>query len=169
MRKYGVERNRLEFAEFYAAARDDCLRVVLVRVGDRPLADDLVSEAFVRAWVAWRSVRRHPSPRAWVVRTALNTHVSWWRRRRHEVALGRHEAAAVPDREAEVGGPLGAALRRLPARQREVVTLRVLLDLDTDTTAQVLGIAPGTVGAHLHRAIAALRSELPINAQEGST
>jgi RNA polymerase sigma-70 factor (sigma-E family) len=174
-RKWGVERNRLEFAQFYASARDDCLRVVLVRVGDRQLTDDLVAEAFVRAWVAWRSVRRHPSPRAWVVRTALNTHVSWWRRRRHEVALGSHEPAAQAAGEpgvggmGEVGGPLGAALRGLPARQREVVTLRVLLDLDTDTTAQILGIAPGTVGAHLHRASAALRSELPINAEEGST
>ena len=34
------------------------------------------------------------------------------------------------------------ALGRLPARQREVITLRLLLDLDTETTAQVLGIAP---------------------------
>jgi len=48
-------------------------------------------------------------------------------------------------------------LRRLPARQREVVALRVLLDLDTETTAEVLGIAPGTVTAHLYRAVAALR------------
>jgi RNA polymerase sigma-70 factor (sigma-E family) len=168
-RNWAVERNRLEFAQFYAAARDDCLRVVLVRVGDRQLADDLVAEAFARAWVAWRSVRRHPSPRAWVVRTALNTHVSWWRRRRHEVALGHHDPVAEAGSPATVGGPLGAALRALPARQREVVTLRVLLDLDTDTTARILGIAPGTVGAHLHRAIAALRSELPINIQEGSS
>jgi predicted RNA polymerase sigma factor len=52
-----------------------------------------------------------------------------------------------------------AALRRLPARQRQVITLRVLLDLDTETTARVLGISPGTVRAHLHRAIAAMRSE----------
>ena len=39
-----------------------------------------------------------------------------------------------------------------------MITLRVLLDLDTDATAKLLGIAPGTVGAHLHRALAALRA-----------
>ena len=166
MRIWGVEHNRLEFTEFYAATRDDCLRVVLVRVGDRQLAEDLVSEAFVRAWTGWRTVRKHPAPRAWVVRTALNAHVSWWRRRRHEVALDGHDPAAPDGESAASGGPLAAALRRLPARQREVVTLRILLDLDTGTTAQVLGIAPGTVSAHLHRAVAALRSELPINSQE---
>jgi len=52
------------------------------------------------------------------------------------------------------------ALRRLPARQREVIVLRVFLDLDIDTTARQLGIAPGTVRAHLSRAMTALRGEL---------
>ncbi len=56
---------------------------------------------------------------------------------------------------------LVAALRQLPVRQREVVTLRLLLDLDTGTTATLLGIAPGTVGAHLHKAVATLRSAIP--------
>ena len=52
------------------------------------------------------------------------------------------------------------ALRRLPARQREVIVLRVFLDLDIETTARHLEIAPGTVRAHLSRAITALRNEL---------
>ncbi len=57
------------------------------------------------------------------------------------------------------------AMRRLPARQREVIVLRVLLDLDIDTTARQLGIAPGTVRAHLSRAMTALRGELaPVTA-----
>ena len=51
------------------------------------------------------------------------------------------------------------ALRRLPRRQREVIVFRVYLDLDTRTTAKVLGIAPGTVTAHMARGIAALREE----------
>ena len=38
--------------------------------------------------------------------------------------------------------------------------MRLLLDLDTETTAQVLGISPGTVGVHLHRAITALRGDI---------
>jgi DNA-directed RNA polymerase specialized sigma24 family protein len=33
--------------------------------------------------------------------------------------------------------------------------------LDTETTARLLGIAPGTVSAHLHKAVAALRSAIP--------
>ena len=53
-----------------------------------------------------------------------------------------------------------AAVMRLPARQRQVVALRLVLDLDTGRTAEVLGIAPGTVMAHLGRAMAALRDDL---------
>ena len=45
-----MEQDRREFEEFYAAARDHCLQVVVVSVGDRHLADDLVAEAFTRAW-----------------------------------------------------------------------------------------------------------------------
>ena len=64
-RNWGVEHSRREFTEFYASAKDDCLRIVLVSVGDRQLAEDLVAEAFTRAWMSWRKVRDHPSPRAW--------------------------------------------------------------------------------------------------------
>lgn len=149
-----------EFTEFYRSGRDSCLRAVLAVVGERQLAEDLVAEAFTRAWVAWSTVRRHPAPRAWVVRTALNTRVSWWRRRRREVGL-----AAVPDERPVADDPeldpvLLAVLRGLPRRQREVVVLRVFLDLDTRTTAAALGIAEGTVTAHLSRAVATVRGHL---------
>lgn len=52
------------------------------------------------------------------------------------------------------------AVRSLPERQREVVALRVLLDLSAEQTAEVLGIDPGTVGTHLRRALAGLRAHL---------
>jgi RNA polymerase sigma-70 factor (ECF subfamily) len=58
-----------------------------------------------------------------------------------------------------------AALRRLPERQRQVIALRLFLDLDTAGTAEVLGIAPGTVTAHLARAVATLRGELAATAE----
>jgi hypothetical protein len=59
-----VEQDRQAFAEFYADARDDCLRIVLISVGDRQMAEDLVAEAFTKAWMAWRKVsqRRNHHP-----------------------------------------------------------------------------------------------------------
>jgi RNA polymerase sigma-70 factor (sigma-E family) len=155
-----VEQSRQEFSEFYAAAKDDCLRIVLVSVGDRQLAEDLVSEAFTRAWMSWRKVRDHPAPRAWVVRTALNAHVSWWRRRRREVPL-MESASSATWQPTGLDDALVSAIRALPARQREVIVLRVYFDLDTEATAALLGVSPGTVGVHLHRALGTLRTQIP--------
>jgi RNA polymerase sigma factor (sigma-70 family) len=167
-----VGTQRLDFAEFYRGARDRCLRAVLVNVGDRDTAQDLVDEAFARACASWRKVSRHPAPEAWVVRTALNAHISRWRRRRREVAVPDLGAVAdLPSASAASDSPVDprimAALLRLPARQRQVVALRLFLDLDTDRTAELLGVAPSTVKAHLARALAALRDDLaPIREQE---
>ena len=165
-----MDQEHEDFAEFYEHSRDGCFRAVLASVGDRHQAEELVAEAFARAWASWRKVRKHPAPQAWIVRTALNTHVSWWRRRRREVtweALDRTADPAVGLSGTDGGGhgtaveaALMTALRSLPVRQREVVALRVFLDLDTRATAAALGIAPGTVQAHLHRATKALRAEL---------
>ena len=110
-----------------------------------------------------------------MVRTALNVNISRWRRRHREVAvpdLGTvadlstaHEPTDSP-----VDPRIMAALLRLPARQRQVVALRLFLDLDTGRTAEVLGVAPSTVKAHLARALAALRDDLvPTQEQERSS
>lgn len=153
-----------QFAEFYRASKDSCLQAVTAVAADRHLAEELVAEAFARAWTSWGKVRQHAAPRAWVVRTALNLGVSRWRRRRREVPLADHDGVTPADTSGSVDPVLISALRRLPSRQREVLALRIFLDLDTETTAKVLGIAPGTVMAHLSRAIAALRRDvLPAN------
>jgi RNA polymerase sigma-70 factor (ECF subfamily) len=144
------------FAEFYAARKDPCLRAVVAAGTDRGAAEEAVAEAFARAWAAWPKVSRHPSPSAWVVRVALNHHVSRWRRTRREIALTADVATPVadpPERD-----DLLRAVAALPERQRQVVALRVFLDLDTRQTAEALGLSPGTVTTHLHRALTALRA-----------
>ena len=163
----------MDFEEFYRRSADECLRAVLVSVGDLDTAQDLVDEAFARAWASWGTVSTHPAPAAWVVRTALNANISRWRRRRNEVSIPDPGTVADPPMAGGAGGGtidprIVAALMRLPGRQRQVVALRLILDLDTGRTAEVLGIAPGTVMAHLGRAIAALREDLMPERQQES-
>jgi RNA polymerase sigma factor (sigma-70 family) len=153
-----------DFAEFYRRSADQCLRTVLASVGDQHTAQELVDEAFARACASWRTVSKHPAPAAWVIRTALNVNISRWRRRRREISMadpaeGRHPQAAE-DAGSAVDPRIMTALMRLPARQRQVVALRLFLDLDTASTAEALSIAPSTVKAHLARALAALRDVL---------
>jgi DNA-directed RNA polymerase specialized sigma24 family protein len=100
----------------------------------------------------------------WVVRTALNVRVSWWRRRRREVALdGAHDVEDTTAGERKLDPTLLPVLRQLPRRQREVIVFRVFLDLDTAATAKALGIAQGTVTAHLSRAVTTLRGHFVID------
>jgi RNA polymerase sigma-70 factor (ECF subfamily) len=95
-----------------------------------------------------------------VVRTALNTGASWWRRRRRELPLADHDLAAPGDLGGGLDATLLTAIWRLPPRQREVIALRIFLDLDTATIASQLGIEAGTVRMHLSRGVTALRREL---------
>ena len=153
-----------DFADFYRDAKDDCLRTVVISTGDRDLAQDLVAEAFARACASWRKVAHHPNPRAWVIRTALNVHTDRWRSRRREMLLVQPADTGMHD--ADPADPaIIAAVRRLPERQRQIVALRLLLDLDTETTAETLGISAGTVKSHLFRAVAALREDLKLKEQ----
>ena len=153
-----------DFADFYRDAKDDCLRTVVISTGDRELAQDLVAEAFARACASWRKVARHPNPRAWVVRTALNVHTDRWRSRRREMPFVQPADTGTHDPD-PADPAIIAAVRRLPERQRQVIALRLFLDLDTEATAETLGISPGTVKSHLFRALAALREDLKLEEQ----
>ena len=149
-----------EFAAFFQASWEPCLRTVVAVVGSAQLAEDQVAEAFARAWASWPKVGRHPAPRAWVVRTALNAGASWWRQRRRELPLADHDLTAPSGLDDGLDARLLTAIWRLPRRQREVIALRIFLDLDNATIARQLGIEAGTVRMHLSRGVTALRHEL---------
>jgi RNA polymerase sigma-70 factor (ECF subfamily) len=159
VRQRGVSED--EFTVFYTEYKDRCLRAVIASGMAPDRAEDAVAEAFARAWSRWSTVRKAAAPAAWVFRTAVNANISWWRKRRHEVVADQLPEGWLDSlSENESAAEVLAAVRKLPPRQREVVVLRYLLDLDTAATASHLGIAQGTVRAHLHQAIASLRELL---------
>jgi hypothetical protein len=135
---------RLDFAEFYRESKDACLFSVLVNVGDRDVAQDLVDEAFARAWASWRSVGRHPAPAAWVVRAALNASISRWRHRRREVSL------PDPGTVADLAAGPGAADSTLDPRIMAALTLPGLvgaLVLVAAAAVAVTALATGSPAA----------------------
>jgi RNA polymerase sigma factor (sigma-70 family) len=148
---------RAAFEDFYVATLDPVYRAVLLVTRHPARAQDAVHDAFLRALQRWDVVSQHPNPKAWLTRVALNSSVSAWR-------VWRREQSDPPPASVEDELPIDPILLRtvwrLPKRQRQVVALRVLLDLGQDQTAELLGIAPGTVGLHLHRALSALRASL---------
>ncbi len=78
---------REDIDDFYAGSKDRCLRALVVAVGRPDLAEDLLAEAFARAYARWQTVLKHSAPEAWVMRTALKLNVSWWRHLRRERPL----------------------------------------------------------------------------------
>jgi len=154
----GYLMDEMTFDAFYRASKDDCFRALVVAIGDRAEAEDLTAEAFARALERWPQVRSHPRPEAWLMTVAMNLHRDRWRRARRSVgSLLRRNVDPPP---LPIDARLLAAIRGLADQQRRVLALRVVLDLDTVRTAEVLGIAPGTVTAHLHRALSVLRDVL---------
>lgn len=126
---------------------------------DAQEADDLVSEAYTRALSRWESVSATPAPVAWVMRTALNLHRDRWRKL---IRARRLHSSNERGTDPTVDGDPAVldALWALPERQRQVVALRVLAELNTHETAEALGIAAGTVTTHLHRGLSGLRERL---------
>jgi RNA polymerase sigma-70 factor (ECF subfamily) len=123
---------------------------------DDHAADDVAVEACYRAAKNWAQVSGYAGP--WTVRVASNLAIDAARRSARRSRF--REPARTSPAPSSDRVDLVAALRRLPKRQREVVTLRYLGDLSEIETAQALGIAPGTVKIHAHRGLAALRSYL---------
>lgn len=148
-----------DFEQFYARTKDRALRAVVASTGDAHDAEDCTAEAFARAYSRWDEVCAHPSPAAWVVRTAVNLHIDRYRRdqRRLRLLPSLAQDEEAPAAASPIDPQLVEALRALPERQRQVVALRVLLELSGTETAEELGISTGSVGTHLHRALAALR------------
>lgn len=146
------------FAAFYVRTRPAVYRAVLLRVRSPEFAEDACQEAYARAYRDWARIASHPNPTAWVARVALNQATNWWRRRRLE--LPDPPEAARTDQAEPFDEELVRLVWRLPVRQRQVIGLRVLLDLSIEDTADVMKVTPGTVKATLHHALAALRQGL---------
>jgi RNA polymerase sigma-70 factor (ECF subfamily) len=124
-------------------------RLALARTSDPELSRDAVQEGFARAIRARTGFRGSGSLEAWICRCVLNaTRDSRLSAAEHELreTEGVVWKAETPDAEVR------AAVRQLPARQRDVLFLRFYLDFDYLTIAETLGIEVGTVSATLHAA-----------------
>lgn len=131
---------------------------LLVSVGaSRPLAEDLLQEAYARLLPRWNSVRQYDDPEAWVRKVALRLYLS---HRRREELFQRRAPLFVDALNVEGPSPdriaLEAAVATLPTHQRIIVVLYYVCDLPVDEIAQVLQVSPGTVKSRLSRARAHL-------------
>ena len=128
--------------------------------GDSHRADDLVQDTLERALVKFRLWRRGSDLRAWLFTIMHNVFINQLKARREFALDDALEAGlqSAPQSDALELRDLDAALRRLPAEQREVLLLIGLEQLSYAEASKVLNIPVGTVMSRLSRGRERLRA-----------
>jgi len=150
------------FQRFLDTHRDDVLRFLIASVG-RHDADYAFQETFLSALRAYPRLTANSNLRGWVLtiahRKAIDVHRA---RRRNPLPV-----AQVSDRvdgslsaTADAGGDLWERVRALPARQREVLTLRHAADLTHGEIARALGCSEEAARRAAADGLKTLRKEL---------
>jgi RNA polymerase sigma-70 factor (sigma-E family) len=151
----GAPRRTAEFDALFDRVWAPSVRLAGRLVGAAD-AEDVAVEALARALARWERVHDLAHVDAWVMRVAANVALDRLRhRRRHPVLVP--EPVPTPQDTTALRLTLQEALRRLPRRQSEVVTLRYLAELSEPEVAAALGLSLGTVKTHTRRGVAALR------------
>ncbi|MGQ0468013.1 MAG: SigE family RNA polymerase sigma factor [Sporichthyaceae bacterium] len=149
-----------EFAAFAIPAQRRLRRVAYLVCGDWHRAEDIVQTALANVYARWERIRREEGPEGYAHRAVVNAAIDERRRPwRRERPLEFLPERAAPEADGITLSVL-EALATLPPRQRAVVVLRFVEDLDVEQTACLLGISPGTVKSQTSKALANLREHL---------
>jgi RNA polymerase sigma-70 factor, ECF subfamily len=170
-------RDRVRFEEEVLELADQVYRVARRLVSTREEAEDLVQEAYARAFRSWRSYTPGTNLRAWLFRILTNLNIDRGRReqrapdtqpmeegdyylynRLEETTGGAEDEERVVERLSQ--DSIVDALATLPHNYRDVVVLVDIGDFSYQDTAQILDIPIGTVMSRLHRGRRLLKQEL---------
>jgi RNA polymerase sigma-70 factor (sigma-E family) len=156
------------FRDYVTARSRALLRTAYLLTGNRADAEDLVQSALAKTYLAWDRIEDRGALDGYVRRAMVNTHISWWRRRR----LEEYPTDEIPDQvvadhsgTSDMQDSLRRAVDRLPQRMRAAVMLRYFEDMTEAEVADVLGVSLGTVKSTVSRAVAKLRIDAELLAE----
>jgi RNA polymerase sigma-70 factor (sigma-E family) len=159
------------FREYVTSRSRSLLRTAYVLTGNRADAEDLVQAALAKTFLAWDRIEDSGALDGYVRKAMVNTHISWWRRRR----LDEYPTDEVPDQavaddagdagDSDLQDTLRRAIDRLPQRMRAAVVLRYYEDMTEAEVADALGVSLGTVKSTVSRAVAKLRIDAELLAE----
>jgi RNA polymerase sigma-70 factor (ECF subfamily) len=157
--------------------RDKAIAIAYHMTSDREAAKDVVQDAFYKAYKALPRFRGESKLSTWFFRILINQAKNYCRRRwlknrwqslhlhesQQNTGLDRPSEDPLPDSfamGAQLRQKIGVTLQRLTANQRAAFGLVHLEGMTVTETAKVLGLSPGTIKSHLHRALKKLRKDL---------
>ena len=171
-------RDRVRFEEEALDLADQVYRVARRLVGTREEAEDLMQDAYARAFRAWRSYTPGTNLRAWLLRILTNLNIDRGRRAQRAPStqpieegdyflydkLAQADGGAAADEERVVErlsqDSVVDALSAVPHDFRDVVVLVDIGEFTYQDAAQILDIPVGTVMSRLHRGRRILKREL---------
>jgi RNA polymerase sigma-70 factor (ECF subfamily) len=161
--------DEVAFTEFAARHEDRVYRMAMIWLQDVSLAADVLQETLYRSYTGLGRFRFRASPSTWLLRICRNVCHEENRRSTRLIPLPEDYPGEgfTPcfdgDRDRSVmAARMWQALGELPERQREVVTLRLLEELSVAQTAHIMGCRPGTVKAHLNKALTSLKKRMGV-------
>jgi RNA polymerase sigma-70 factor (ECF subfamily) len=145
------------FDAFYTGTNRRVMHQMYAMTGNLADAQELVQEAYARAWQRWSTVSTYDDPEAWVRTVAWRLAASRWRKAKNGVAaMLRHGAPEHAPEPSVDNVALVTALRQIPEAQRRAIVLHHLGGLSVAEVAHETGAPEGTVKARLARGRAAL-------------
>jgi RNA polymerase sigma-70 factor (sigma-E family) len=148
-------------AELYTRFAPRAIQLAYLMTGDRPLAEDLVQDAFIQFAGRLHSLRDLGAFEAYLRRTIVNLSKNHFRRRALERSDLERRASERQiehaDRDVAEFEAMRAALLQLPVRQRAAIVLRYYEDLPESQIAELLRCRPATVRSLVARGLDALR------------
>lgn len=189
-----AEAEAFRLADFDAVVREHqkrIFRLLLTLLRDQDAAETLTQECFIKAYQARDRFRGDAAVSTWLTKIAVNLardhrrsgRMSFWRSlisrdnaadAENERPLALDAVDASPGAERQLIAKEDAeraleAMAALPAKQRQVATLRFLEEMEVAEIADVLSMRIGTVKTHLFRAVQAIRKQLGEASLESET
>jgi len=178
-------RDRVRFEEEALSYADQVYKVARHLAGSKEEAEELMQEAYARAFRSWRSYTPGTNMRAWLLRILTNINIDRGRRKQRRPAERSLEEGdySLYDRLEETAGGtpnddeerllqrlspsnIVTALAALPHDFRDALVLVDLGDFSYQETAQILSVPIGTVMSRLHRARRLLKQSLASSLEE---
>jgi RNA polymerase sigma-70 factor, ECF subfamily len=143
---------------------DRDLRLLASRIVGWPATDDVLQEAYLKAYRALPSYRdqRNDDMRAWLCRIVYSCCIDWLRRSRRAASEPLDNADALasdssPDEQVASADGVSRALALLPTDERAAVICVDALGFDYGAASAILGVPAGTIASRLHRARSSIR------------
>jgi RNA polymerase sigma-70 factor (ECF subfamily) len=164
--------NKKDFERFYNGHFDKVYRFIFFRVGgNRDVAEDLVSEIFMKALKSFERYDEQISQSAWITTIAKNHLLNYWRDRKNTVPLPESEdsedgfsneafwlkVATMSQQKQGTKWEIAEVLAKIDPESREIVTFHYLLGYSYAEIAKQKGMTEGAVKVAAHRAIKKMR------------